>query len=443
MTDINIIYKWAEKAQKAAQQAGADEVEVFGLSARSIHVDIQLDKIDLARETHTRGLGIKAIVGGAIGFSSTNMPLYIENAARAAVSSAKVRANDPEWSGLARGSIYTKVARIFDPRIASIDIDTCIDLSTSMIEGAVSVKAAIPTTGKFTCSSSDYLILNTSGVEVKEKTTRIDGYMECRSGEGSGLANAYEFDISRNLDIDFNHIGKEAARLAAASVNGVGIETCETEVLLKPSAIADILESTFLSSLSADNVQKERSALIGKLGDQLTVEGLDIVDDGMLEGGIGSAQSDDEGTPSRKNHIIRNGKLCTYLYDTYTAGKAGVESTGNASRNSYAQTTSIDIRNMKLEFPPSDVIAETSKGVLVGSVIGAHTANPISGDFSVEARNSFIIKDGEITSPIKSMMVTGNVFQLLQNINGAGRDVKVLGNIITPTIKVSGLKVVG
>ena len=120
-----------------------------------------------------------------------------------------------------------------------------------------------------------------------------------------------------------------------------------------------------------------------------------------------------------------------------------MDSTGNASRNSYAQTTSIDIRNMKLEFPPSDVIAETSKGVIVGSVIGAHTANPISGDFSVEARNSFIIKDGEITSPIKSMMVTGNVFQLLQNINGAGRDVKVLGNIITPTIKVSGLKVVG
>jgi len=443
MSDINVIYQWAEKALKAAQQASADEVEVFGLSARSIHVDIQLDKIDLARETHTRGLGIKAIVGGAIGFSSTNMPLYIENAARAAVSSAKVRASDPEWSGLARGSTYKKIARIFDPRIASIDIDTCIDLSTSMIEGAVSVEAAIPTTGKFTCSSSDYLILNTSGVEVKEKTTRIDGYMECRSGEGSGLANAYEFDISRNLDIDFYHIGEEAARQAAASVNGVGIDTCETEVLLKPSAIADILESTLLSSLSADNVQKGRSALIGKLGDQLTVEGLDIVDDGMLEGGIGSAQSDDEGTPSRKNHIIRNGKLCTYLYDTYTAGKAGVGSTGNASRNSYAQTTSIDIRNMKLEFPPSDVIGETSMGVLVGSVIGAHTANPISGDFSVEARNSFIIKDGEITSPIKSMMVTGNVFQLLQNINGAGRDVKVLGNIITPTIKVSGLKVVG
>jgi PmbA protein len=441
MSDINVIYKWAEKALKAAQQAGADEVEVFGLSARSIHVDIQLDKIDLTRETHTRGLGIKAIVGGAIGFSSTNIPLRIENAARAAVSSAKVRANDPEWSGLARGSTYKKVARIFDPRIASIDIDTCIDLSTKMIEGAL--EAAIPTTGKFTCSSSDYLILNTSGVEVKEETTRIDGYMECRSGEGGGLANAYEFDISRNLDIDFYHIGEEAARQAAASVNGVGIETCETEVLLKPSAIADILESTLLPSLSADNVQKGRSALIGKLGGQLTVKGLDIVDDGQLEGGIGSSRSDDEGTPSRKNHIINNGELCTYLYDTYTAGKGGVESTGNALRNSYAQTTSIDIRNMKLEFPPSDVIAETSKGMLVGSVIGAHTANPISGDFSVEARNSFIIKDGDVGRPIKSMMVTGNVFQLLQNINGAGRDVKVLGNIITPTIKISGLRVVG
>lgn len=76
-------------------------------------------------------------------------------------------------------------------------------------------------------------------------------------------------------------------------------------------------------------------------------------------------------------------------------------------------------------------------------MIGAHTANPISGDFSVEARNSFLVENGEITSPVKSMMISGNMFDLLQNIIGAGRDDRVLGNIITPTLKISGLKVIG
>ncbi len=77
------------------------------------------------------------------------------------------------------------------------------------------------------------------------------------------------------------------------------------------------------------------------------------------------------------------------------------------------------------------------------SVIGAHTANPISGDFSVEARNSFLIKNGEISSPIKSMMISGNIFDVLRNINGLGKDKRKVGNIITPTVRVSRMRVVG
>jgi PmbA protein len=162
-----------------------------------------------------------------------------------------------------------------------------------------------------------------------------------------------------------------------------------------------------------------------------------------MENGICSSRCDDEGVGSKRNRIIESGVLKTYLYDTYTAGKAGTESTGNATRDNYAQTTSIDARNLKIEYPPSDIVAETNKGVIIGSVIGAHTANPISGDFSVEARNSFLIENGEITSPVRSMMISGNMFDLLQNIIGAGRDDRVLGNIITPTLKISGLKVIG
>ncbi|MCK4928756.1 MAG: TldD/PmbA family protein, partial [Methanosarcinales archaeon] len=120
-----------------------------------------------------------------------------------------------------------------------------------------------------------------------------------------------------------------------------------------------------------------------------------------------------------------------------------VDSTGSAVRNNYGQTTNIDVRNVLIQYPASDIVGDTRRGVLVGSVIGAHTANPISGDFSVEARNSFVVEDGEIKSPIKSMMISGNMFQLLQNITGAGHDVRCLGDIITPTVKVSGLTVVG
>ncbi len=442
-SDINVIFNLAEKALHIAQQAGADEVEVFGLTSRGVHVDIQMDKVDLAKESHTQGLGIKAVVNGAVGFSSTNDPDRLNDAAQAAVSSARVRDSDPDWKGLPGISEYAPVAGIHDPRVAEMDIDTCIDLALRMVDGAATVNYAVPTAGRFSCSDSSYFILNSNGVEMVEHTSRIDGMLDCRAGEDSEMSTAYEFDISRNLDIDFYNIGKEAARQAVASVGGVKVDSGETDILLKPAAIADLLESTLLPSLSAESVQKGRSALTGKLGSKICAEGLNIIDDGLLEGGIGSARSDDEGTPSRTNHIIEDGVLGTYLYDTYTAGKDGVDSTASAVRNNYAMTTTIDVRNLLIQYPASDIVADTRRGVLVGSVIGAHTANPISGDFSVEARNSFLVENGEVKSPIKSMMVSGNMFQLLQNITGAGRDARCLGNIITPTVKVSGLTVVG
>jgi PmbA protein len=442
-TDIDSILDLAQQTVQTAKKSGADEVEIFTVTGRSVQLDIQKDKIDLAKESYVLGFGIKAVISGAIGFSSTNSLLGIHDAAMNAVRSAGVRDSDPDWSGLPQASRYPTVEGIFDPEIDDIDIDTCIDLSMLMIDGADSIKKASPISGKFSCSSFSYLILNSSGVEVKEDSTRIDVILECRAGENRELSTGFEFGISRNLDIDFYHIGQEAAREAVASVGGSRIETGEMDVLLKPNAVTDLLENTICYSLSAENIQKGRSALIGKLGSKISVKELDIIDNGLLKNGIGSSRSDDEGTPSKNNCILENGILKTYLYDTYTAGKDGVESTGNAARDNYAQTTSIDVRNLMIKYPASDVVSEIKKGVIVGSVIGAHTANPISGDFSVEARNSFLVENGEITKPVKSMMISGNMFELLQNINGAGRDVRVMGNIILPTLRVAGLKVIG
>ena len=179
------------------------------------------------------------------------------------------------------------------------------------------------------------------------------------------------------------------------------------------------------------------------MGSVIANEKLSLTDDGILPGGMGTASTDDEGTPSRKNELVKNGELASFIYDCYTAGKEKRESTGNAVRGSFTSTPSISIRNLVVDHSRSDITGETRDGVIINSVIGAHTANPISGDFSVEARNSFLIKDGEIGSPIKSMMISGNIFELLKNIDGAGLDVRRVSNIITPTIRVSKMKVIG
>ncbi len=439
---MNDIFDLAYKALELTEKAGADETEIFCVKGRSITVDAQRDVIDLAKESLVSGIGIRATVKGAVGFSSTNDVERIEEACALAVKSAKVRGSDPQWSGLPEKSKPAKVSGIFDKKLANIEIESCIDYTSEMIKGAQSVSSVKPTSGHFVCGSATKLILNSNGVEIEEEDTIIEASVDTITKEAP-LSTASEFDMSRKLDIDFYKLGERASILAMRSQNGAGTQTRDCAVLLEPLAFADILENTLVASLNADNVQKGRSSLIGKMDAAIGAEELSIIDDGTLAGGLGTSSCDDEGTPSRRTSVVKKGVLSSYLYDCYTAGKEKRESTGNAVRASFTSTPSIGTRNLIIEHPSSDIIAEIQDGVIVHTLIGAHTANPISGDFSVEARNSFLIKSGEIASPIKSMMISGNIFDVLNNIDGVGKDVRKVGNVITPTVRVSKMRVVG
>lgn len=442
MIPMNDIFDNAYKALEFARIEGADEVEIYCIKGRSISIDIHRDVIDLAKESLVSGIGIRAIVQGAVGFSSTNDVMRVKEAAVLAVKSARVRGSDPQWSGLPQIKKQPIVKGIFDKKIADIDIESCIDLTSELINGAKSIPTIIPTSGHFVCGNSTKLILNSNGVEIEEEDTIVQASMDVIT-ENAPASTASEFDMSRKLDVDFYKIGEKASSLAMRSQNGTKTQTCDCTVLLEPMVIADLLENTIVTSINADNIQKGRSSLIGKMGISVASDQLSIIDDGLFSGGLGTSSCDEEGTPSQRTPVIKDGVLTSFIYDCYTAGKEKRESTGNAVRASYTSTPLIGIRNLVIEHPSSDIITETKNGVIVNTVIGAHTANPISGDFSVEARNSFEIRDGETASPIKSMMISGNIFELLKNIDGIGKDVRKIGNIITPTVKVAKMRVIG
>ncbi|MEA1984249.1 MAG: TldD/PmbA family protein [Euryarchaeota archaeon] len=436
------MYNMATKSLELAEKYGADEAEVYLSSSRLTSANIRKNTIEGAKELVSKGIGIRTVINGAIGYASTNITSRIDDVVRAAVTSARVRESDPDWSSLPSNMDYPDVSNVFSDQIYNIDLGECIDLTQQMIEGATSIPDVIVTSGSFSRSIGKQLILNTNGVEIKDQGTAVSGFVDVIT-TGDNISTAYDYSVSRSLDIDFSAIGRNAADLALRSINGVSIETHRTNVIFHPFAFSDILESTFLPSIDADNVQKGRSSLVGKLGEDITVPKLVFVDDGTLSGGIETSVSDDEGTPSQRTTVVGNGVLDSYLYDSYTAGKDNVNSTGNAVRNSYVSNPSVGIRNFIVEYPPSDIISETDEGVFVNMVIGAHTANSISGDFSVEARNAFTIKDGQIDKPIKSLMISGNIFEMLRNVTGAGSDVKKAGGMVTPSIRIKDVNVVG
>jgi len=439
------MYELGEAALKLATSEGAEEAEVYVQTNYSTSSDVRNNKIESAKEQKVEGIGIRAIINGSVGFASTNISSKVEEAVRRAVSSARVRENDPDWQALPSNSKYPKVRGIMDENIKFMELETSLELTNQMIRSVDELDGVDVTSGSFSRSYGKKLIMNTNGVNVFEEETLVSGFVDtiARASNPSNISTAYDFQISRNLDIDIHNIGKNAAQLALKSQNGESITSQKTDIILHPFAITDLLESSFVPSLNSDNVQKGRSSLKGKIGEKIGSEELSIIDSGLLDNGINTSICDDEGSASKETKIIENGIFNSYLYDSYTAGKESTESTSNSTRSSYNMIPNIAPRNFILKYPQSNVVEETADGIYITSLIGAHTANSISGDFSVEARNAFTIKNGEISKPIKSVMISGNIFELLQKISGAGFDVRLVGGTVTPSIKLTDMKVIG
>lgn len=423
-----------------AERAGAKEAEVFGTTGRSVDVDLRKDQIELASESFHQGLGLRAVVRGAVGFSSTSDMTKLESVAQAAVRSARARGSDESWRSLPLPEAVQTPLNIFDVTIDRIAPEDCLDLARRMLSGCQVIKNAEPASGGVACVSGMEFVVNSWGIELSERGTSMQASMEAIA-KGNDVATGTEFHNSRLLDADLYSVGKAAAEMAQRSINGSKAKGGIYDVILKPVAFVELLEYAFVPSIFADNVQKGRSHLAGRLGEKIGSDHLCMVDDGLLSGGMGTTAFDGEGVASKSNVVIEKGVLKGFLYDSYTAGKDGLKSTGNAVRSGYSDVPRLGLRNLMISSEHAFDLQEETKGMLVNGFIGAHTANPISGDFSVEARNSFFVSPGEAPRPITSMMLAGNIFDLLKDLD-VGTDVRAVDAVVTPSVRAK-MKVVG
>lgn len=423
-----------------AERAGAKEAEVFGTTGRSVEVDLRKDQIELASESFHQGLGLRAVVRGAVGFSSTSDMTKLESVAQAAVRSARARGSDESWRSLPLPEAVQTPLNIFDVTIDRIAPEDCLDLARRMLSGCQEIKNAEPASGGVACVSGMEFVVNSWGIELSERGTSMQASMEAIA-KGNDVATGTEFHNSRLLDADLYSVGKAAAEMAQRSINGSKAEGGIYDVILKPVAFVELLEYAFVPSIFADNVQKGRSHLAGRLGEKIGSDHLCMVDDGLLSGGMGTTAFDGEGVASKSNAVIEKGVLKGFLYDSYTGGKDGLKSTGNAVRSGYSDVPRLGLRNLMISSEHAFDLQEETKGMLVNGFIGAHTANPISGDFSVEARNSFFVSPGEAPRPITSMMLAGNIFDLLKDLD-VGTDVRAVDAVVTPSVRAK-MKVVG
>jgi len=437
---LDSLLESAHRLLSLALKEGAAEAEVYGMVGRAVDVDLRREYVEMASESYHCGLGLRAVVDGAVGFSSSSDMNQLEFVAKSAVRSARARGKDESWISLPLPERVTEPEGIYDRRLEEINPEECIDIARSLLAGCGEVYGAEPVSGGVACVSGTGFVLNSQGIELLETSTLMQASMEAIA-RGEDVATGSEFFNSRRLEMSMQSVGRSAGEMARASLGGARGEGGEFDVLLRPLAAAELIEGALLTSLEADSVQKGRSSLRGRVGEMIASEDLMIIDDGLLPGGIDSSAFDGEGVPSQRTVLVEQGILKGFLYDSYTAGKDHVRSTGNSVRSGYSDLPRVGSRNLIVSSPSAYNLQEEAEGYLVHGLIGAHTANPISGDFSVEARNAFRLFPGGEARPIRSLMLAGNIFEILKTIE-VGTDCRSVGSIVTPTLKVR-LKVVG
>ena len=170
---------------------------------------------------------------------------------------------------------------------------------------------------------------------------------------------------------------------------------------------------------------------------------LTVDDDATNVEGLGASSFDREGVPHHRNNVIEKGVLKKFLYNTFTAKKDGVRSTGNAS-GSTSSPPSVSTTNfvVKPGRPSLDaLISEVKKGIMISRFSG--NVNPVNGDFSGVVKGGRLIKNGTIQHAVKEVMVAGNVFEALHRLNGLSRERKIIYDSILPYMRFDDISFTG
>ena len=434
-----MIYEIAQKAQKAIEN-DCDDYEIYIDESESIELDSRKEELNFAKEEIECGVGIRVIKDNKVGFAFTSNMDKIVETAKQAIENTKLNKVDENYT-FAEVEKVPSVKDVYDKKFNDLSLDESIEFLKNTIDTALDSGCEVTGSG-FSASEGRSLIVNSNGVSIEDEGTGFGIGLSVTIQKDGKIATAYNSQSSRFFDLDGETLANEVCDLAKSSLNTKPIETNDYSVVLDYYAATGLLQ-TFISAFNGENVMRGRSILKDKMGSQIANSKLSIIDNPLLEKGMLTAKCDGEGSVSQKTDLIKDGVLNSFIYDIYTANKTGVKTTSNGLRGSYLTTPMISPTNLEFKFSEMKDLGEIDKGVLTTSVLGAHTANPISGDFSVEASNAFKIENGELTDPINKAMISGNIFEIMKKVEGLKSEVKQYGQFIIPKLIVHDLRVVG
>ncbi len=437
----------AEKLVRKCLSSGADAAEVFLETNRNLSINILKSEIETIEEASSQGIGFRVFVDGKMGFShcnDLNMSALEDTVARA-VSFAKLSSPDDN-NVLTDDKGYTQVADLYDPAIVAEPMDHKIKMALEIENIAMKSPGITKSAGAgYGESESEVFIANSNGIlkSFKSSACSLGVSVVAEKGDQKNTGGEYS---SRVFFSDLPHpeeIAAIACGKAVKLLDPVMIKTQKAAIIIDPDVSRSILGG-IITAVNGERVLQGASFLKDQMNKQFASSLLTIIDDGTMARSLGSSPFDGEGVPTIKNTIVEKGILKSFIYNTRAAKRAGVKSTGNASRRGFDSLPGIGTHRIYLAtggHSRNEIIANTPLGLLVLELTG-YGIDPVSGNFSGGASGLWIEK-GEIAYPVKGVTIAGKAFDILNSLDMMGNDLDMNRSFAAPTFRIAEMQIGG
>lgn len=443
----------ADRAVAAALDAGASAAEAYAGEAENREVRVHGGEVESLSAATQRGLGVRAWIGGRLGYgfgTDLSQPGVTAIATRAAEVAAV--ADEDEFAGPPEGGGEAPaLAGLSDPARAEWSPQGLAEIALAVERAALEADRRVVGVEQAVCfdSAERVAIAGTGVAPCAYESSSSYAYLQALAEGDQGRETGLGYGLARGPGgLDPAAIGREGAERATAMIGSSKPASGSRPVVLD-STVAAGFASLLGNMLGADAVQRGRSPLAARLGDEVAAESFVLRDDGLDPEGLASSPVDAEGVPRGTTDLIEGGRLRSFLYDSCTARRAGAATTGNAGRSGYRSPPRVSASNLivgpgELDF--AALLAAAGDGVFVDDVAGLHSGvNPVTGVFSVGASGR-AIAGGEPAEPLREFTIAGDLVAMLGAVRAAGAEPRWVpfgGSVSAPPLLVEGLTLSG
>ncbi|TLY09395.1 MAG: TldD/PmbA family protein [Thaumarchaeota archaeon] len=388
-------------------------------------------ELERIRVAENRGCGIRVLVDGCWGFSSTNNLSLLKESLSDAISAARVlaQAKKNRVKGLAKSKMVTGTFQTSsNGNLSDIDIEQKVQVAKEGEKAARSDRAVKAASCGYRETLDHKAIVNSDGADVEIFDSKPEFSVVAIAKRGSQSATAHEGigvtggwnDLFKKSHLEY---ALTASERAAKLLDAKQVRGSKSTIILDPAMVGLLSHEAIGHTVEADFVLSG-SVVKNKMGEQVASELVTLVDSGRSEianNAGGTIIVDDEGVDAGRTAIIEKGILKSFLHNRESAMIFGIEPTGNARAFQYDDEPLIRMRNTFIE-PGTDkledMIKDTKHGYVVkGAKNGQADAN---GEFMFGAEEVYLIENGEVKELMRGASISGNAFEVLRSVDLVG-----------------------